>query len=265
MIEPHEKARLPAGFFFVSAAGNLKNQFARPGRWLLPRRDKQRQHGHATRQHDIGLLRSELLRRQQERTVEALHVLAPRGKLGRCEGHHVVRHGRDPGIVGVASVVFVECLAIGPAENTRRKHDPALARRQRDLFLDAAFAERARADGDDTLVVDQRAGENLSDALAFEFHPQAYAPSREYDSRRSEHGAWDFRKHFYGRVGDFDSKEEFECAVQLDMLAQQGRIKHWVRNLVNKPGCAFFLQKATGRFWSDFVCELPDGKILVVE
>ena len=49
------------------------------------------------------------------------------------------------------------------------------------------------------------------------------------------------------------------------MLAQQGRIRHWVRNLVNKPGCAFFLQKATGRFWPDFVCELPGGKILVVE
>lgn len=102
-----------------------------------------------------------------------------------------------------------------------------------------------------------------SDALAFEFHPQAYAPSRDYDGK--SHGTWDFRKHFYGRIGDFDSKEEFECAVHLDKLAQQGRIKYWVRNLVNKPGCAFFLQKATGRFWPDFVCELPDGRILVVE
>ena len=102
-----------------------------------------------------------------------------------------------------------------------------------------------------------------SDEFAFEFHPQAYAPSRDYDGKT--HGSWDFRGHFYGRIGDFDSKEEFECAVQLDKLAQQGRIRHWVRNLVNKPGCAFFLQKATGRFWPDFVCELPDEKILVVE
>ncbi|TWT19144.1 restriction endonuclease subunit R [Luteimonas marina] len=101
-----------------------------------------------------------------------------------------------------------------------------------------------------------------SDAFAFEFNPQAYAPGRDYDGR---FGQWDFRKHFYGRVGDFDSKEEFECAVQLDRLAQQGRIRYWVRNLVNKPGCAFFLQKATGRFWPDFVCELNDGSILVVE
>ncbi|MGY1458436.1 DEAD/DEAH box helicase [Luteimonas sp. A534] len=102
-----------------------------------------------------------------------------------------------------------------------------------------------------------------TEACAFEFHQQAYSPNRDYDGK--SYGTWDFRKHFYGRIGDFDSKEEFECAVQLDKLAQQGRLRHWVRNLVNKPGCAFFLQKATGRFWPDFVCELPDGKILVVE
>lgn len=102
----------------------------------------------------------------------------------------------------------------------------------------------------------------VSDRFAFEFHPQAYAPSRDYDGG---YGVWDFRKHFYGRIGDFDSKEEFECAVQLDRLAQHGRIRHWVRNLVRKQGCSFFLQKATGRFYPDFVCELPDGTILVVE
>ena len=102
----------------------------------------------------------------------------------------------------------------------------------------------------------------VGDAFLFEFQPQAYAPSRDDDGRW---GHWDFRKHFYGRVGAFDSGEEFECAVQLDKLAQQGRVKYWVRNLVNKPGCAFFLQKADGRFWPDFLCELPDGKILVVE
>lgn len=103
----------------------------------------------------------------------------------------------------------------------------------------------------------------VSERFAFEFHPDAYAPSRDYDGH--SYGVWDFRKHFYGRMGDFDSKEEFECAVQLDKLAQQGRIRHWVRNLVRKEGCSFFLQKATGRFWPDFVCELPDGTILVVE
>jgi len=107
----------------------------------------------------------------------------------------------------------------------------------------------------------------VTDQYAFEFHAQAYAPSRDYDGR---FGPFDFRKHFYGRMGDFDSKEEFECACQLDVWAQQGRIQFWVRNLVRREGCSFFLQKADGRFYPDFLCQLPGsadkpGVILAVE
>ena len=107
----------------------------------------------------------------------------------------------------------------------------------------------------------------VTDQYAFEFHAQAYAPSRDYDGR---FGHFDFRKHFYGRIGDFDSKEEFECACQLDMWAQQGRIQFWVRNLVRREGSSFFLQKADGRFYPDFLCQLPGsadkpGVILAVE
>ena len=107
----------------------------------------------------------------------------------------------------------------------------------------------------------------VTDQYAFEFHAQAYAPSRDYDGR---FGHFDFRKHFYGRVGDFDSKEEFECACWLDIQAQQGRIQFWVRNLVRREGSSFFLQKADGRFYPDFLCQLPGsadqpGPILAVE
>lgn len=107
----------------------------------------------------------------------------------------------------------------------------------------------------------------VTDQFAFEFQAQAYAPSQDYDGR---FGHFDFRKHFYGRVGNFDSKEEFECACQLDIWAQQGRIQFWVRNLVRREGCSFFLQKATGRFYPDFLCQLPGsngqpGPVLVVE
>ena len=107
----------------------------------------------------------------------------------------------------------------------------------------------------------------VTDQYAFEFHVQAYAPSRDYDWR---FGHFDFRKHFYGRIGDFDSKEEFECACKLDTWAQQGRIKFWVRNLVRREGSSFILQKEDGRFYPDFLCQLPDveggsGPILIVE
>ena len=105
----------------------------------------------------------------------------------------------------------------------------------------------------------------VDDSYRFEFHPQAYAPSRDYDGRTSPFGHFAFRKHYYGRIGDFDSKEEWECAVWLDMQAQQGRIEFWVRNLVRKEACSFFLQKADGRFYPDFLCQLHGGKILAVE
>ena len=114
-----------------------------------------------------------------------------------------------------------------------------------------------------TLFADDAASRvAVSDMYAFDFHPQAYAPIRDYDGR---FGNFDFRKHFYGRIGDFDSKEEFECACWLDMQAQKGRIQFWVRNLVRREGCSFFLQKADGRFYPDFLCQLPNGVILAVE
>ncbi|MDF1659401.1 MAG: DEAD/DEAH box helicase family protein [Verrucomicrobiales bacterium] len=93
----------------------------------------------------------------------------------------------------------------------------------------------------------------------FEFHPDAYAPDRDYDAKYGEH---DFQKHYYPRIGDFDSKEEFACACWLD---RQPGIESWVRNLVRKNGASFFLQGAEKRFYPDFVCKLTDGRTLVVE
>lgn len=118
--------------------------------------------------------------------------------------------------------------------------------------------------------VDAASRVTVTDQYAFEFHTQAYAPSRDYDGSTSVYGNFDFRKHFYGRIGDFDSKEEFLCACELDKWAQQGRIKFWVRNLVRREGSSFFLQKADGRFYPDFLCQLPGsaeqpGPVLAVE
>ncbi|WP_374354085.1 DEAD/DEAH box helicase [Thermomonas sp.] len=139
----------------------------------------------------------------------------------------------------------------------RKLLDENIRRLRRDA-VNRAYEQALFGEGRETRVA-------VGDGFLFEFDPQGYAPSRDYDPRKSEYGAWDFRKHFHGRIGDFDSREEFDCAVQLDMLAQAGRMKFWVRNLVNRGGGSFFLQKASGRFYPDFVCALNDGTILVVE
>jgi type III restriction enzyme len=133
-----------------------------------------------------------------------------------------------------------------------------LEQRIRDLRIaavKAAYQKTLFEDGRENRVA-------VDDTYRFEFHPQVYAPARDYDGR---FGMFDFRKHYYGRIGDFDSKEEFECAVWLDQQAQLGRIKFWVRNLVRREGCSFFLQKADGRFYPDFLCQLPNSGVLAVE
>jgi type III restriction enzyme len=103
---------------------------------------------------------------------------------------------------------------------------------------------------------------SVSSEFTYDFRPEAYAPSRDYDGRFGLHR---FRKHFYSRMGDFDSKEEFECAVHLDIEAQKGRLQFWVRNLARREGASYFLQKATGRFYPDFICKRNDGTFLIVE
>lgn len=75
-----------------------------------------------------------------------------------------------------------------------------------------------------------------------------------------------FTKHFTGNdnIPAFDGKadgEEFQCAVMLDSLPN---VKHWVRN-VAKHRDAFYLPLASGKFYPDYIAELKDGRIFVVE
>lgn len=103
---------------------------------------------------------------------------------------------------------------------------------------------------------------SVSDEFVFTFNRYAYSPSRDY---AGEYGHYDFRHHYYSRIGDFDSKEEFECAAWLDQQAEKGRIEFWVRNLVRREGSSFSLLKADGRFYPDFICKLPNETVLIVE
>ncbi|MGH7871946.1 MAG: hypothetical protein ACREQO_06960 [Candidatus Binatia bacterium] len=41
-------------------------------------------------------------------------------------------------------------------------------------------------------------------------------------------------------------------------------VKFWLRNLVRKSS-SFYLQTSTDRFYPDFICQLQDGRVLVVE
>ena len=83
-----------------------------------------------------------------------------------------------------------------------------------------------------------------------------------YTDRKPYVGSWKFNKHFFPLIAEMESSgEEFECAKAIDALPQ---VKHWVRNPAQQE-CSFWLPTSSDKFYPDFVAELTDGRILVVE
>ena len=94
-------------------------------------------------------------------------------------------------------------------------------------------------------------------------HPLVFEANRYPAPAGSRYsGRYQFTKHFYPVLADLkDDGEEFACAQLLD---HHPAIKHWVRNLDTAP-CGFALATSRGRFFPDFVTELLDGRVAVVE
>ncbi|WP_411725374.1 hypothetical protein [Methyloglobulus sp.] len=94
--------------------------------------------------------------------------------------------------------------------------------------------------------------------FAYEFKPENYPARPPYYE-----GRFKFAKHYYPLIEDLkDGGEEFACAQAIDANPQ---VKQWVRNLVNREQASFRLPLAKGYFYPDFVAELNDGRLLVVE
>jgi type III restriction enzyme len=99
----------------------------------------------------------------------------------------------------------------------------------------------------------------VSAKYSFEFPPDAYPYGWRYN------GGHVWVRHYYPAVGELkETGEEFDCAVFLDGLPE---IKWWARNLagIGREQTSFWLQTATDKFYPDFVCQLMDGRSLVVE
>lgn len=110
-----------------------------------------------------------------------------------------------------------------------------------------------------TLLFGKNAEVVVSPDICFSFtaDPRSYVYSKAY------RGRYEFKKHYYPDIGDLEEKgEEFECAQFIDQMEE---VECWVRNPVRRPGHSFWLQTSTDKFYPDFVCQLKDGRILVVE
>jgi type III restriction enzyme len=103
----------------------------------------------------------------------------------------------------------------------------------------------------------------VSDQRAMNFRAMTYEPGWLYE------GGFRFKKHYFGpKPGELKEctpggklTEEFQCAQFLDCLPE---VQFWVRNLARKA-TSFRLQTSTDWCYPDFVCQLHDGRLLVVE
>jgi type III restriction enzyme len=92
--------------------------------------------------------------------------------------------------------------------------------------------------------------------FAFEVAEQDYCPYRQY-----REGPFSFQKHAFDLMGDLGD-EESQCAKKID---DHPNVKRWVRNLVHESAGGFSLPLSPGRFFPDFLVELNDGRIAIVE
>lgn len=90
-----------------------------------------------------------------------------------------------------------------------------------------------------------------------------------YPARNCYRGSYEFSKHYYPEIHDLREKtaagrsgEEFLCAQAIDA---HPKVKQWVRNIEKQEKFSFWLPTASDYFYPDFVAELVDGRVLVVE
>ncbi len=139
-----------------------------------------------------------------------------------------------------------------------------LARHQHPLAQKLAarigeLRDRAAKSAFQQLVLDGGWDLRASAQHSFRFEPDSYP----VPANKRYRGKFQFSKHFYPVLSDLeDGKEEWRCALALD---EHPLIRHWVRNIDSDPVAGFWLPTSTTRFYPDFVCELMDGRLFVVE
>ena len=131
-----------------------------------------------------------------------------------------------------------------------------LAKAIKDLV--AEYRIRAAKEGYQQALFEDETSVLTSYDFSYEFKPDNYPARPPYYN-----GQYDFGKHYYPQIEDMKSNgEEFDCAQAIDLMPE---VKHWVRNLVRREEASFSLPLANGNFFPDFIVELKDGRILVVE
>jgi len=119
----------------------------------------------------------------------------------------------------------------------------------------AAHGRRQVRKAFDRLIAERPDAVETSPAAAFEIEELRYAP---YETHESAHR---FQKHAFKLIGAMNG-EEAECAARIDA---HPNVRRWLRNLERESQGGFSLPLSPGRFFTDFIVELVDGRLALVE
>lgn len=143
----------------------------------------------------------------------------------------------------------------------RRADLPILVRKRHELAdvvirrISAHGRQQVRRAAD--MLIDGRSPRRLETSmdLASVLSEPEYCPYRQY------RGMFNFAKHAFTLIGEMGD-EESHCAKHID---DHPNVKRWVRNLQYESAGGFSLPLSPGRFFPDFIAELVDRRIIIVE
>lgn len=107
------------------------------------------------------------------------------------------------------------------------------------------------------MLIDGRSPRRLETSMdvASVLDEQDYGPYHHY------RGPFDFPGHAFTSIGEMN-EEEAQCAKHID---DHRNVKRWVRNLAYERAGGVSLPLSPGRFFPDFIVELRDGRLAIVE
>lgn len=148
---------------------------------------------------------------------------------------------------------------VGGLVSARGMQLPFIVRRRHSLaeVLRVKVADHGRRqvrDAMNLLIRAEPASILTSDEFAFSVAEQDYAPTELFEGHH-------FRKHAFTLVGAMNG-EESECATRID---QHPNVARWLRNAERATQGGFHLPLAPGKFFADFIVELLDGGLVLVE
>ena len=181
-------------------------------------------------------------------------------ELVRWLDRELHRNGQFAGLQASLSQPWLQRVIDGLLQQ-RGASLPILVRKRHELAdvvirrITAHGRQQVRAAAE--LLIAQRSTRRLETlpAHAFTLAEVAYCAYRRY------HGAFTFRKHAFELIGDMGN-EESQCAKKID---DHPNVKRWLRNLIYESAGGFSLPLSPGRFFPDFIVELVDGRIAIVE